>query len=95
MGTRPQAAVGNTIFRVGSALPKNLPYTIADAITLTRLLGYRHLWIDEYCIDKGSSRHKMEQINRMDEIYKGADLTIVAAAGKDKAYGLPGVNSTK
>lgn len=30
----------------------------------------------------------------MDRIYGGADLTIVAAAGNDKNYGLPGVSST-
>jgi hypothetical protein len=31
----------------------------------------------------------------MDAIYHQADLTIVAAASNDKAYGLPGVKKTK
>jgi hypothetical protein len=35
------------------------------------------------------------QIGQMDEVYRHADLTIVAAAGNDKGYGLPGVNKTK
>lgn len=30
----------------------------------------------------------------MDQIYNGADLTIVAAAGDIKSYGLPGVSTT-
>jgi hypothetical protein len=30
----------------------------------------------------------------MDQIYRGADLTIVCAAGENKAYGLPGVGLT-
>lgn len=48
-----------------------------------------------YCIDQSDSDHQSQQIGRMDEIYKGADLTIVAAAGENKTHGLPGVNSTK
>jgi hypothetical protein len=31
----------------------------------------------------------------MDKIYSGADLTIVAAAGKTKSYGIPGVRQTR
>lgn len=31
-------------------------------------------------------------VNRMDQIYQGARLTIVAAAGTDAYYGLPGVS---
>ena len=31
-------------------------------------------------------------VNRMDQIYQGALLTIVAAAGTDAYYGLPGVS---
>lgn len=82
-------------FRAKSHLPKTLPRTFADAIYFTKLLRYRFLWIDEYCIDQGSSQHKLQQISRMDEIYSGADLTIVAAAGQVKSYGLPGVNTTQ
>lgn len=94
-GKRPQAFVANTSFRVGSCLPSDLPRTVADAITATKLLGYRYLWVDEYCIDQSDTRHKTLQISRMDGIYSGADVTIVAAAGKDKSYGLPGVGLTE
>jgi hypothetical protein len=38
--------------------------------------------------------HMAEQIASMDHVYRGADLTLVAAAGEDKRYGLPGVSST-
>lgn len=37
----------------------------------------------------------MDQISKMDLIYRGAELTLIAAAGQDKHHGLPGVTSTK
>jgi hypothetical protein len=82
-------------FRQGSRMPLVIPGTVRDAISVTLQLGYRYLWVDEYCIDQNSDDHRNAQIKRMDQIYHGADLTIVAAAGNDKAYGLPGVESTK
>ena len=35
---------------------------------------------------------KHDQIQKMDEIYQNAALTIVAAAGKDANAGLPGIS---
>ncbi|KAF1842574.1 HET-domain-containing protein [Cucurbitaria berberidis CBS 394.84] len=75
-------------------LPADLPRTIQDAISVTKGLGYRFLWVDEYCVDQTYAAHRDDQISRMDQIYRGADLVIVAAAGQDKTYGLPGVSST-
>ncbi|KAK6376572.1 hypothetical protein LTS17_007167 [Exophiala oligosperma] len=69
-----------------------LPQTIRDAVTVTRKLGLRYLWVDRYCIPPGLMK---EQISKMDIIYSGADLVIVAAAGDDIEYGLPGVGSRK
>lgn len=79
----------------GLTLPIIIPQTVRDAITVTKRLGYQFLWVDEWCIDSRDQSHQMDQIGKMDEIYRGADLTIVAAAGKDKYYGLPGVSVTK
>ena len=88
-------SVDSTRFRKGSRLPPDIAGTVRDAISVTKQLGYRYLWVDEYCIDQSNESQRNEQISRMDQIYRGADLTIVAAAGEDKAYGLPGVNATK
>jgi hypothetical protein len=82
-------------YRAGSKLSLEIPGTIRDAIIVTLWLGYRFLWVDEYCIDQKDEIHRKDQIGRMDQIYRGADLTIVAAAGTNKMYGLPGVGSTK
>jgi hypothetical protein len=72
-----------------------MPGTIKDAISVTLQLEYRYLWVDEYCIDQNDNDHRNDQIKKMDQIYRGADLTIVAAAGESKKYGLPGVGSRK
>jgi hypothetical protein len=92
-GTSQQTptSVAQTGFRRGSRLPEKVAATIRDAITVTKQLGYRFLWVDEYCIDQLDETHRTAQINVMDQIYQGADLTIVATAGEDKSYGLPGV----
>jgi hypothetical protein len=82
-------------YRAGSSISLDIPRTVADAISVTLQLGYRYLWVDEYCIDQNDENHRDDQIKRMDRIYHGADLTIVAAAGENKNHGLPGVGSTK
>jgi hypothetical protein len=93
-GDRHQSAAAQGL-RLGSQLLDCIPRTIEDAITVTKRLGYRFLWVDEYCIDQRNEQRRSQQIERMDAIYHQADLTIVAAAGNDKAYGLPGVKKTK
>ncbi|OQO00643.1 hypothetical protein B0A48_13133 [Cryoendolithus antarcticus] len=49
---------------------------IEDAMSTTLKLGYQFLWIDRYCIDE---EHRTQQIRCMNDIYAGADATIVAA----------------
>jgi hypothetical protein len=82
-------------YREGSSISPDVPGTVRDAISVTLQLGYRYLWVDEYCIDQKDDNHRNNQIKKMDQIYRGADLTIVAAAGENKRHGLPGVGSTK
>ena len=74
-------------------LPANLPPVISDAISVTKTLGFRYLWIDKFCIDQNNADTKHDQIQQMDAIYENAQLTIIAAAGADENYGLPGVGT--
>ncbi|KAL2130546.1 hypothetical protein VTI74DRAFT_6244 [Chaetomium olivicolor] len=74
-----------------SVLPQGLPTTIEDAITATLGVGMRYLWIDRYCIDQQNQANVSLQIQMMDLIYQNAELTIIAAAGSDPWYGLPGI----
>lgn len=80
---------GGVAYTAGGTMPK----TIEDATTVTQQLGYDYLWVDQLCIDQNGP-NKMVQIRQMDRIYRNADVTIVAAAGHNSNYGLPGVGST-
>lgn len=64
--------------------------TIRDAIQVVLNLGYKYLWVDQLCIDQ-SGAHKLQQIQQMNRIYQNAELTIVAAAGNNSDFGIPGV----
>ena len=59
-----------------------LPATIQDAITVTRKLGLRYLWVDSLCIFQDSTSDKDAEIAKMDQIYKNARLTISAASAE-------------
>lgn len=52
----------------------------------------RYLWVDKYSIDQQDAAKRHRQIKSMNDIYQCALATIIAAAGEDASYGLPGVN---
>ncbi|PMD63834.1 HET-domain-containing protein, partial [Hyaloscypha bicolor E] len=78
----------------GSIELGQFPKTICDAIELCRELGERYLWIDSMCITQ-DSEDKHNQLKGMEAIYRGAVLTIVAAAGDHADVGLPGFSAEK
>jgi hypothetical protein len=86
-GNRPEEPQ-NAIDVLGSLAP----LVIEDAIMVATNLDVRYLWVDRYCIDQ-NSEEKDHQIRNMDLIYRRAKLTIIAAAGDDPSFGLPGVSS--
>lgn len=47
----------------------SLPSTYQDAVTVTRALGHRYLWIDSLCIIQDSKADWETQCVRMDSIY--------------------------
>lgn len=67
------------------------PKSIRDAVTLTRLLNHRYLWVDSLCIIQDDDSDKGTQVQLMDTIFTRASFTIVAASGGDANAGLPGV----
>lgn len=72
-------------------LKRPLEKSIEDALTVTQQLNLRYLWVDRYCIPQDDFKY---QISKMHEIYGGAHVTIIAAAGNGPQHGLPGVNQT-
>ncbi|KAF3763016.1 hypothetical protein M406DRAFT_73671 [Cryphonectria parasitica EP155] len=79
----------------GSIRDDDLPKTVSDAITVTRLLGLSFLWVDAVCIMQGKTKvdldDRAEQIGNMANIYRSAFLTIVDAFGEDADAGLAGL----
>ncbi|KNG46199.1 tol protein [Stemphylium lycopersici] len=65
---------------------------VEDAILAVQKLGQRYLWVDQYCIDQLDAKTKKTQLREMDQIYEGAYATILAVAGTDAEYGLPGIS---
>lgn len=59
-----------------------LPKSLQDAITITKQLNFRYLWVDSLCIIQDSDEDKSHEISNMTNVYKGSHLTINAA----KAY---------
>jgi Heterokaryon incompatibility protein (HET) len=83
----------NTNNRQNSEFPVDLPKVVEDAMAVALGLQFRYLWVDRYCIPQDNHAVKTSQIEKMDEIYKSAEVTIFATAGNDSSYGLPGVGS--
>ncbi|PMD21488.1 HET-domain-containing protein [Hyaloscypha hepaticicola] len=57
-----------------------LPKTLQDAISVSKTLGLRFLWIDALCIIQNSDEDKAVEINKMGSIYRDATVTIFAAS---------------
>ncbi|PVI08197.1 HET-domain-containing protein [Periconia macrospinosa] len=74
---------------------KHFPRTVQDSIKVCLALGYDYLWVDFYCIDQLNADDKQTQIAKMDHIYQEASLTIIATAGDNSDYGLPGVSRSR
>ncbi|OBT58403.1 hypothetical protein VE04_00772 [Pseudogymnoascus sp. 24MN13] len=77
------------------SLSKNydlFPTTIQDAITMTRQLDYRYLWIDSICILQDDELDKSTQVQNMDAIFTRANFLIIAAGGGHANAGLIGLN---
>lgn len=59
-----------------------LPQSIQDAITVTRMLDLRYLWVDALCILQDSSSNNEREMSRMENIYRSSYVTICAASAR-------------
>jgi hypothetical protein len=66
---------------------EELPKTFRDAITITRRLGYRYLWIDSLCIIQDSKFDWESESAVMGKIYRGSTCTISALGAKNSHDG--------
>jgi Heterokaryon incompatibility protein (HET) len=68
--------------RCNSFASKSLPKTFQDAITVTRNLGKRYLWIDSICIIQGDSEDWEQEAVLMEKVFSAAYCTISATSAK-------------
>lgn len=62
--------------------------TFQDAITLTRHLGLKYIWIDSLCIVQDSVADWEVELARMGAVYRHATFTIAASRAADGTAGL-------
>ncbi|KAJ4386173.1 hypothetical protein N0V93_009066 [Gnomoniopsis smithogilvyi] len=65
----------------------SLPRTYQDAVTVSRLLGFRYLWIDALCIIQGDGQDWLEEAAKMAAVYRNSSCTISTHAAKDDNEG--------
>ncbi|KAI4214731.1 MAG: hypothetical protein LQ351_002806 [Letrouitia transgressa] len=87
-GTMPFRLLNSNISSFMQSLPfSSLPKNIQDAITVTRWLSFRYIWIDSFCIIQDSTPDWLAQAAKMGDIYAGAFLTISAMCSASYSEG--------
>ena len=69
--------------------------TVEDAILATLALEFKYIWVDKHCIAQNDSGDLENQLPMMNQIYESASMTIIAAAGANSSYGLPGLSRAR
>lgn len=71
-----------TIILTSARLNYHTETLFSDAITATRVLGIRYIWIDALCILQDSIEDWEIEAPRMGQIYMNAEV-VIAATGSD------------
>ncbi|KAF5492284.1 hypothetical protein CGCS363_v011204 [Colletotrichum siamense] len=64
-----------------------LPKTFKDAIEVTRVLGFRYLWIDSLCIIQDDPSDWEREAVSMEHVFSSANITIAASSAKSSSEG--------
>ncbi|KAI0427322.1 HET-domain-containing protein [Xylaria sp. FL1042] len=67
---------------------QELPATFQDAITITRELNIRYLWIDSLCIIQNSKQDWGQESKKMGLYYGNSTLTIYASSAESSTSGI-------
>ncbi|KAK0502566.1 heterokaryon incompatibility protein-domain-containing protein [Armillaria luteobubalina] len=85
---QPNCTKSSNLDSYTEAIPlDNIPKTILDAITVTRKLGLRFLWVDALCILQDSREDKAREIAQMQRIFHDAYVTVIAACARKVSDG--------
>lgn len=89
----------NPDHHLGRTLPENhvgryqrigwneLPLNFRDAITVTRNLNVRYLWIDSICIIQNDDQDWQRESVRMEEVYSNAKCVLAACSAESPVEG--------
>ncbi|KAI1483885.1 HET-domain-containing protein [Daldinia eschscholtzii] len=58
---------------------QKIPQSVADAMEVTRQLGFRYIWVDALCIIQDSLEDKFKELPLMAKIYQHSAITVTAA----------------
>lgn len=87
-GNRCFTTQRGTIFkRLCGFVVADLPTTFRDAVSLTRSLNIRYLWIDSLCIIQDDRQDWRIESSRMCDMYSNAYLMIAATLASDDSQG--------
>jgi hypothetical protein len=64
-----------------------LPATFQNAVTITRGLGFRYLWIDSICIIQGPDGDFNKEAKRMEDVFSSAYCVLAASSAKGQSDG--------
>ena len=67
---------------------EKLSRVFRDAVSVTRGLGLRYLWIDSLCIIQDDAGDWKAEAANMAQVYSRAFVTIAACAASDGSWGL-------
>jgi len=70
---------------------ERLPRTIRDSMSLTQLLGKRHLWVNRFYIVQDDIGHIHKQLKAIAFVYTNTYFIIVAFDSSGDDYGIRGV----
>ncbi|KAE8136014.1 heterokaryon incompatibility protein-domain-containing protein, partial [Aspergillus pseudotamarii] len=87
LGTDAITTRANLLGHMKEIKLNDLPANFCDAISITRRLGIRYLWIDAICIIQDSQADWAQESVKMGHIYDSSYLTIAASASEDSTGG--------
>lgn len=74
--------------------PSQLPKTFSDAVSITRAIGLRYLWIDALCIVQDDQDDWATESSKMSDIFHGSKLSVTANDSRSSTGGVFVQNSS-
>ncbi|KAM7213763.1 Heterokaryon incompatibility protein (HET) domain containing protein [Rhypophila decipiens] len=86
--TQARTKRANISSRRTALLLTSLPQTFQDAVTVTRQLGKRYLWIDSLCLVQDDPLDVARELKVMGQVFASAYCTLAASSSTDADHGL-------